>query len=132
MLKRANPQSGDLVDLEGYLGTGLFYLHHDDRMKRTVVLPTLGDRGHIIPEPGFSLVKQHGLKYFMESEITGFQISHLREIRIKDKESGDYLIVQPAAPIYLETTVDTELDDDMDEVIIDGVYLFGQMTEYFV
>lgn len=125
-------RSGDLIDLEGYLGTGLFLIHHDPIMKQFVAIPTLGDRGHMLPEPGFNLVKTHGLEYFMDSEISSFQISHLRRVYIRDKESGEYILQSLSQPIYLEATADMEMDDEMDEVIIDGKFMFGYVTEQYI
>ena len=138
---------GDLIDIDEHRGTGLFivYLDSDARNLEIInklsseerlgffhVLPTLGDWGHILPEPGFNLLKEHGLGFFIDSEITGFQISDLRDVRIKI-EDGTYESATFRQPIYLETSLDMELDSEtMYEVRIDGVYLFGYLTENYI
>lgn len=140
-------EDGSLIDIEGYRGTGLFYVCLDPEVKQRFiknpasgfipmsafkVLPTLGDFGHILPEPGFNLVKKHGLAFFLDSEISGFQISHLRKVKIK-LDNGDYQQMRYEKPMYLETSLEMELDtEEMDEVIVDGVYLYGFLTTNFV
>lgn len=131
LVSKVKFKNGDLLDLEGYLGTGLFLIHYDQVTNKFLVLPTLGDRGHILPEPGFNLIKEFGLEYFMDSEVSGFQISHLRHVQIRDKESGDYVVKSLDQPMYLEASSHMEMDDEMDEVIIDGKYLFGYLTKYY-
>jgi len=132
----------DLIDIECYKGTGLFYVYLNpdfpqidedilqnmngfESLSRFCVLPTLGDNGHFLPEPGFSLVIKHGLSYFENSEINGFQISHMRSFQIKSKRSGDMKTKTHSGPTYIESHVSFESDDIMDEMIIDGVHIIG-------
>ena len=136
-----------MIDIENYRGIGLYMIYLDPKFKNDKsityytsemfhILPTLGDYGHILPEPGFEFVKEHGLGYFYGSEITGFQISNLRKVELKmdcgDGE-GEYQPMRCSKPFYLETSLDTELDsEEMDELIVDGVYLYGYLTETFI
>lgn len=141
---------GDIIDIECYRGTGLYMIYLDAGVRSAIkkddvkfismesydVLPTLGDFGHILPEPGFSLVKEFGLAYFYGTEISGFQISNLRKIKLKIDQGegeGEYHDMYFEKPVYFETSLDMELDsEEMDEVIIDGVYLYGYLTDKFL
>jgi hypothetical protein len=133
----------DLIDIECYKGTGLFYIYLNpdfpaldaellqnmpefDSLKRFCILPTLGDNGHFLPEPGFSLVVKHGLSYFENSEINGFQIGNIRSFMIKSRRSGQFKKKKYTAPVYIETHVSFEADHNtLDEMIIDGVSIIG-------
>ena len=146
-IKLPHIRHGDFIDIESYRGTGLYMIyltpksrknpdHESISMESYEVLPTLGDFGHILPEPGFSLVKEHGLAYFRGTEISNFQISNMRKIQLKiDQGEGEseYYDVHFNKPVYFESSLDMELDsEEMDEVIIDGVYLYGYLTETFI
>jgi len=135
-------RDGLLIDIEAYRGTGLFLVVLDPQyysvyqsgvpLSAYKVLPTLGDYGHLLPEPGFSMVLRHGLSFFRDTEISGYQISHLRKIK-KRIPGGEYIPMQYSKPIYLETSWYFELDNgEMDEVMVDGVAFFGFLTENYV
>lgn len=131
-----NPENqfkhGDLIDIENFSGTGLFLIYYDQIDKKFIILPTLGDYGNVLPEPGFNLIKKHGLQYFTNSDIIIYQISNLRDIRLYCKETHEYIKLSFQFPVYFEVTNDLELDIEMDQIIVDGIYMYGYLAKHFI
>jgi len=97
-------ESRHLLDISGHRGTGYFLIWDDKEAGHLVALPTIGSFGHFLPEPGFSIVKEHGWAYFRDTEIIGFQVGHVRKVAVENAEDGNWEDWKLRGPIYLEVT----------------------------
>jgi len=55
-------RKGDLIDTEGYRGTGLWYFDGDSFIK------TKGEYGYFLPEEAWGMVDRYGLDFFSEDQ----------------------------------------------------------------
>lgn len=129
----ASLKDKEILDISGHRGSGYFLLwaskdaldpNHAEADHQLYALPTIGTFGHFLPEPGFSLVKEHGWPYFRNTEIIGFQIGHLRKILIENRD-GDWEDWELKGPIYLEVSESEYDDHSVSRIQVDGHFFQG-------
>jgi hypothetical protein len=132
IINKSEFKDGDMIDIENYCGTGLFLIYHDRMDNKFVVIPTLGDYGDVLPEPGFSLVLRYGLKYFVNTEVTAFQIGHIRDIKIKNEDTMEYEAYNENKPLYVMMKYGMEYDEGMTEFMVQGKKFTGYISDVFI
>jgi len=66
--------AGDIVDLEGYRGTGTYLVYAHLLTQQLYVRKTLGDYGCILPFEAWPILALHGIKYFRDTDMQAIQL----------------------------------------------------------
>jgi hypothetical protein len=120
-------KDGDLIDLDGYRGTGLYYYDGSSES----FIKTSGEYGYFLPCEAFSFVLEHGLEYYQDCGAEFVLLPLKCEITYANSETGgkQTSVKNNEKDEYALCIKGGELDTDYG--IVNGVYFQTSLASFY-
>ena len=112
-------KDGDLVDMAGYRGTGLFYLHGN------VFIKTPGEYGYFLP----SMAWKHGIDHYKDCHCGAEFILIPTDCDIRFKNNSSTKEIR--TPFDWALHLNEKAEDGDDYLVIDGIKYDNAITGYY-